>query len=165
MSKSKWPRSRRNKRSNGSRSFLNKTAFHRKSFYEIGPPSWIKKVINAHTLEKYLVSTKVSLFCKIICSTRIWAQKLLRDYIWGFCKQFFIFPIEKQRPTVDAHVKRKKQINILILYQLYIAYVMYMHLWIFKSNPESEFWSSNRYLSTVIDSESQTSYWNNCDCN
>ncbi|KAG2481649.1 hypothetical protein PVAP13_J450661 [Panicum virgatum] len=54
MSKSKWPRSRRNKRSNGSRSFLNKTAFHRKSFYEIGPPSWIKKVINAHTLEKYL---------------------------------------------------------------------------------------------------------------
>jgi len=71
MSKSKWPRSRRNKRSNGSRSFLNKTAFHRKSFYEIGPPSWIKKVINAHTLEKYLVSTKVSLFCKIICSTRI----------------------------------------------------------------------------------------------
>jgi hypothetical protein len=71
MSKNKWSRSKRNKRLDGSRSSLNKAAFHRKSFYEIGPPSWIKKVINGHTLEKYLVSTKISLFCKIICSTRI----------------------------------------------------------------------------------------------
>lgn len=54
MSKNKWSRSRRNKRPNGSRSSLNKAAFHRKSFYKIGPPSWIKKVINANTHEKYL---------------------------------------------------------------------------------------------------------------
>ncbi|PUZ46638.1 hypothetical protein GQ55_7G097300 [Panicum hallii var. hallii] len=54
MSKNKWSRSKRNKRLDGSRSSLNKAAFHRKSFYQIGPLSWIKKVINGHTLEKYL---------------------------------------------------------------------------------------------------------------
>ncbi|CAL5032895.1 unnamed protein product [Urochloa decumbens] len=54
MSKNKWSGSKRNKRPKGSRSFLNKAAFHRKSFYEIGHPSWIKKVINAHTLENHL---------------------------------------------------------------------------------------------------------------
>ncbi|CAN6275487.1 unnamed protein product [Urochloa humidicola] len=64
MSKNKWSGIKRNKRPKGSRSSLKKAAFRRKSFYEIGPPSWIKKVINAHTLEKHLALATV--FCDAI---------------------------------------------------------------------------------------------------
>ncbi|CAL5017651.1 unnamed protein product [Urochloa decumbens] len=64
MSKNKWSRSKRNKGSIGSMSSFNKAAFPRKSFYEIGPPSWIKKVINAHTLEKNLALATA--FCDAI---------------------------------------------------------------------------------------------------
>ncbi|CAN6270604.1 unnamed protein product [Urochloa humidicola] len=64
MSKNKWSRSKRNKRPLGSRSSLNKAVFPRKSFYEIGPPSWIKKVINAWTLEKNLALATA--FCDAI---------------------------------------------------------------------------------------------------
>ncbi|CAL5028151.1 unnamed protein product [Urochloa decumbens] len=64
MSKNKRSSSKRNKRPIGSRSSFNKAAFSRKSFYEIGPPSWIKKVINAHTLEKNLALATA--FCDAI---------------------------------------------------------------------------------------------------
>ncbi|CAN6234634.1 unnamed protein product [Urochloa humidicola] len=37
---------------------LNKAPSHKKSFYEIGPPSWIKKVINTSTLEHHLCLAK-----------------------------------------------------------------------------------------------------------
>ncbi|CAL5028170.1 unnamed protein product [Urochloa decumbens] len=41
-----------------------KASLHKKSFYEIGPPSWIKKVINTSTLEHHLSLAKD--FCSAI---------------------------------------------------------------------------------------------------
>jgi hypothetical protein len=45
------------KRPKGSMTSLDKASLRRKSVYEIGPQSWIKKEINKNTLEKHLVST------------------------------------------------------------------------------------------------------------
>ncbi|CAL5034901.1 unnamed protein product [Urochloa decumbens] len=39
----------------------NKTSLQRNSIYKIGPPSWIKKQINANTLEKYLEPSMITL--------------------------------------------------------------------------------------------------------
>jgi hypothetical protein len=47
------------KRFQGSMTYLNKA--RTKSVFEIGPPAWIKKEINASTIENHLVSTTVSL--------------------------------------------------------------------------------------------------------
>jgi hypothetical protein len=44
---------------------LNKVPLQKKSFYGIGPPSWIKKVINTSTLQKHLVSITISPFIEI----------------------------------------------------------------------------------------------------
>ncbi|CAN6242160.1 unnamed protein product [Urochloa humidicola] len=52
------------KRPKASMTSLNKAASHKKSFYKIGPPSWIKKVINASTLKHHLSLAKD--FCSMI---------------------------------------------------------------------------------------------------
>jgi hypothetical protein len=53
------------KKPKASMTSLNKAPFQKKSFYEIGPPSWIKKVINTSTLKYHLVSTTISSFIEI----------------------------------------------------------------------------------------------------
>ena len=50
----------REKKPKGPMTRLNKATLLMKSVYEIGPPSWIKKQINANTL-KELVSTTIML--------------------------------------------------------------------------------------------------------
>ncbi|CAN6227664.1 unnamed protein product [Urochloa humidicola] len=52
------------KKPKASMTSLNKAPFHKKSFYEIGPPSWIKKVMNTTTLQNHLDLAKV--FCNAI---------------------------------------------------------------------------------------------------
>jgi len=60
------PKSKKNKSNTdgqkmlqGSMNYLNKS--RTKSVFEIGPPAWIKKEINASTIENHLVSTTISL--------------------------------------------------------------------------------------------------------
>ncbi|CAN6270612.1 unnamed protein product [Urochloa humidicola] len=52
------------KKPKGSMTSLNKAPSNKKSFYEIGPPSWIKKVMNANTLKYRLNLAKD--FCNAI---------------------------------------------------------------------------------------------------
>nr|CAB3486704.1 unnamed protein product [Digitaria exilis] len=50
---------------------LNKARFQKKSYYEIGPTSWIKKMISTSTLQRYLVSIIISPFIslsKVFCN-------------------------------------------------------------------------------------------------
>ena len=44
---------------------LKKAPLWRKSVFKIGPPSWIKKEINANSLKRELVCTTISLLNKI----------------------------------------------------------------------------------------------------
>ncbi|KAL6851442.1 hypothetical protein ACP4OV_020375 [Aristida adscensionis] len=53
-SQNEGPRGEENKRPKGPMASVNKGLNWRKSYYEIGQPSWIKKEINKHTLEKHL---------------------------------------------------------------------------------------------------------------
>jgi hypothetical protein len=60
------PKSKKNKSNTdgqkmlqGSMNYLNKS--RTKSVFEIGPPAWVKKEINASTIENHLVSTTISL--------------------------------------------------------------------------------------------------------
>ncbi|CAN6248140.1 unnamed protein product [Urochloa humidicola] len=57
-------RSEEQKKPKASMTSLNNAQSHKKSFYEIGPPSWIKKVINTSTLEHHLSLAKD--FCSVI---------------------------------------------------------------------------------------------------
>uniref|UniRef100_A0A0A9H166 Uncharacterized protein n=1 Tax=Arundo donax TaxID=35708 RepID=A0A0A9H166_ARUDO len=59
-----WPSSDGKKKPIGSMTFLNKASLGMKSFYEIGLQSWIRKQINANTLNRELVSTTISLVNK-----------------------------------------------------------------------------------------------------
>ncbi|PVH35092.1 hypothetical protein PAHAL_7G104900 [Panicum hallii] len=52
------------KRPKGSMTSLDKASLRRKSVYEIGPQSWIKKEINKNTLEKHLSLSAA--FCNVI---------------------------------------------------------------------------------------------------
>ncbi|KAL6652970.1 hypothetical protein ACP70R_011895 [Stipagrostis hirtigluma subsp. patula] len=57
-SKNDWPSSE------GQMTSLNKASLRRATFYQIGPPSWIKKQINASTLETKLALSNT--FCEVI---------------------------------------------------------------------------------------------------
>ncbi|TVU03593.1 hypothetical protein EJB05_50910, partial [Eragrostis curvula] len=63
-SKNEWPSSEGQKKQKVSKCSLKKTSLRKRSFYEIGPPSWIKKVINARTLENHLSLARA--FCDAI---------------------------------------------------------------------------------------------------
>ncbi|TVU03595.1 hypothetical protein EJB05_50913, partial [Eragrostis curvula] len=59
-----WPNSEGQKKPKTDNSSLQKASLQRRSFYDIGPPSWIKKVINTSTLENHLALARD--FCDAI---------------------------------------------------------------------------------------------------
>ena len=60
-----WPCSEGRKKPKAPMNSSNQAPLQKRSFYEIGPPSWIKKVIDSRIHEYKLVSTIISLLDKI----------------------------------------------------------------------------------------------------
>jgi hypothetical protein len=59
-----WPRSEGWKKPKVPMNSLNQALFRKRSFYGIGPPSWINKVINSRIHGYHLLSTIISLLDK-----------------------------------------------------------------------------------------------------
>ncbi|KAL6652971.1 hypothetical protein ACP70R_011896 [Stipagrostis hirtigluma subsp. patula] len=66
IQKNKRPSSEVQKKSKGSMTSLKKAPLQRISFYEFGPPSWIRKQINTNAIKHHLVSRSISLLRKNI---------------------------------------------------------------------------------------------------
>lgn len=81
-SKSDWISSEEWKKPKGFTTLLNKESLWSNAVYEIGPPSWIRKQVNANTRTNALVSVTISLLNKIkflnLCLVGLW---LLLDVV------------------------------------------------------------------------------------